>query len=75
MSDRAQPDETTRVFGPWAESLVTHLPDRPLHLLAKAYDAFVNGISVVLDTAQRLRTRSSHGPIRMAGDPRATDRV
>ncbi len=63
MSDLARPEETTRVFGPWAETLLTHLPDRPLHLLAEAYDALANGISVVRDAAQRLRTpfsRSTH---------------
>ncbi len=56
MTDQAQPDMATSVFRPWAESLLTHLPDGPLHLLADAYDALANGISVVLDAAQRLRT-------------------
>ena len=62
MSDRARPDETTRLFGPWAASLVANLPDRPLHLLAEAYDALANGITVVLDTAQRLRAPLPRGP-------------
>lgn len=72
MSDRARPDETTRVFDPWAESLVANLPDRPLHLLAEAYDALANGITVALDTAQRLRAALSRGPRSRGGDPLAT---